>query len=345
MPPGGVGWGADFSAEISSLPCLGRRRLVPILATVYHFSPFVGVASMTILVATDFSENSRAALHLGARLARSRGKALHLLHVVDLAADDNAWRVLVEAPREIEDSALVEAREKLEKFYDANLEDVQKPTAVRFEARIGNPITELLAVADELPDPLIIAGTRGGSRLQQLFLGSTSHRLVRQSRHPVILAPPLSGNLPLKTFIVAIDFSDTARALLTKAAEFAREEEAELHLIHGFVIPEVTALQASMATVSTEMDDLIRDKRKAMLDLVQELGADDVVQLVEVRPLPPAMSVMAMVEDYEAHMIFIGTHGRRGWSRFFLGNTAERLMRRAPCPMFVLPALEAAEED
>lgn len=299
---------------------------------------------MTILVATDFSENSRAALEFGASLARKRHQAMHLLHVVDLAATDNAWRILVEAPKEIEASALVEARETLETFYEQNLEENERPPAIRFETRLGNPITELLATAEELPSPLIVAGTRGGSRLQELFLGSTAHRLVRQSEHPVILVPPARGRLPMKTFIVGVDFSETGKAVLAKAAEFAREQEAQLHVINGFVVPEINALQATMASTSVDVNSVVRERRKGLLSMVDEVEASDVVQLVEVRPLPPAMAMIAMVEDHEADMIFIGTHGRRGFSRFFLGNTAERLMRRAPCPMFVIRALEGEEE-
>lgn len=300
---------------------------------------------MTILVATDFSENSRAALELGARLAIRRNQPIHLLHIVDLAATDDAWRVLVEAPKEIEESALVEARTQLEEFYQNALDEDERPAAVRFETRIGNPITELLAVASELPEALILAGTRGGSRLQELFLGSTSHRLVRQSHHPVILVPPVRGHLPMQTFIAGIDFSDTGRAVLTKAAAFAREQNAELHIIHGFVIPEINALQATMATTTTQLDEVIRERRKRLLELVDEVGAADVVKLVEVRPLPPAMAMVSMLEDYKGDMIFLGTHGRRGFSRIFLGNTAERLMRRAPCPMYVIRAEEKNSED
>ena len=299
---------------------------------------------MTILVATDFSDNSKNALRLGVKMAKDRGRAVVLMHVVDLAARDNAWRVLVESPDDIERSALKEGRQRLEEFFQETISDVDRPSAVRYEVALGNPIDQLLSHAKTFADPVIIAGTRGGSRLQEFFLGSTAHRLVRQTEKPVVLVPSDTEIKEFEHLLVAVDFSAASRKALRVAGAMAREHLANLHVVHGFIIPEVTALQASMASMTTEIDEIVKTKLASLREMVAEEGVDDVISEIDVRQMSPATAILTMAEDSSADLLFMGTHGRQGWSRFFIGNTAERVMRRVPCPLFVVSCPEEKEK-
>lgn len=300
---------------------------------------------MNILVATDFSDNSKAALRWGAFLADQLGSDMTLLHVVDLAAGDNAWRVLVETPDEIERSAVIEAREKLEKFCEETLSD--KPDDINFRAVLGNPIDELLAEAETVDDPVIIAGARGESRMREFFLGNTARRLVRQSEYPVILAPPESEVTKPQNLVVGVDFSEPSKEAIRRAAVMARTYKASVHLVYGYVLPEVATFESSMTTVAGDFDGLIEEKREALEKEVVELGADDVVTEVTALHQPPAAAIVGTAEDDKAQFVFVGSHGRRGVKRFFLGNTAERVMRDSPCPVFVVRPgqLERAQDS
>lgn len=296
---------------------------------------------MNLLVATDFSENSKAAVRLGAFLAQQLGSEMVLLHVVDLGAGDNAWRILVQTPEEVEQQSVVEAGEKLENFIDETLDE--RPEDLEFRVLLGNPIDELLDHAEKYTDPVFIAGTRGASRMKEIFLGNTSRRLVRRSEFPMILVPPKAEISTPKNLVVGVDFSDTSREAVRRAAMMARTYAAKLHPVYGYVLPEVATFDGSMASMSVATDDLVTEKKRALEKMVREVGADDVVDEVQALQLPPAQAVMSVAEDVDAQYIFMGTHGRRGISRFFLGNTAERVIRNAPCPIFVVRGPE--EED
>jgi nucleotide-binding universal stress UspA family protein len=50
----------------------------------------------------------------------------------------------------------------------------------------------------------------------------------------------------------------------------------------------------------------------------------------------PSREIIRMAEDVEADLIIVGTHGRRGIRRLFLGSVAEQVMRRASCPVLVM---------
>ena len=297
---------------------------------------------MDLLIATDFSDNSRAALKWGAFLARQLGSKATVMHVVDLAAGDNAWRVLVETPEEIERSAVVEADERLRAFFEETVED--SPEDVDFRVELGNPIDEILALAETVDDPIIVVGTRGKSRFQEFFLGNTARRLVRQSETPVILVPPDAEVAKPSQLVVGVDFSDASREAIRRSSLMARTYAADVHLVYGYVLPEVATFDGSMSSIATESEELVQEKEKGIARIVEEVGADDVVKTINAVQLPPAQAIVEEAKEREAQFVFLGSHGRRGMRRFFLGNTAERVMRNAPCPLFVVRA-EKEEGD
>jgi nucleotide-binding universal stress UspA family protein len=52
----------------------------------------------------------------------------------------------------------------------------------------------------------------------------------------------------------------------------------------------------------------------------------------------PAQEIVKAAADYKCDLIVIGTHGRRGAARLFLGSTTEGVLRRSPVPVLVIPA-------
>jgi nucleotide-binding universal stress UspA family protein len=55
-----------------------------------------------------------------------------------------------------------------------------------------------------------------------------------------------------------------------------------------------------------------------------------------------AQRIVATASGWHADVIVMGTHGRRGVSRLMLGSVAERVLRRARCPVLLVPASVAA---
>lgn len=298
---------------------------------------------MDLVIATDFSDNSQAAVRWGAFLAHQLGSKATMMHVVDLAAGDNAWRILVETPEEIERTAVVEADKRLRNFVEETVDDT--PDDIEFEIDLGNPVDEILSCAATLDDPIIVVGTRGKSRLQELFLGNTARRLVRQSEYPTILVPPKAEVATPSELVVGVDFSQASKEAVRRSALMARTYGADVHLVYGYVLPEVATFDGSMASVATETEELVEGKEKALAKMVKDVEADDVVDSITATQLPPAQAIVTEAEERDAQFIFVGSHGRRGIKRFFLGNTAERVMRNAPCPLFVVRGGDDVEED
>ncbi|MBA2662916.1 MAG: universal stress protein [Bradymonadaceae bacterium] len=291
---------------------------------------------MSFLVATDLSENSRGALRFAADVARRTSGELVVMHVVDIAASDNSWRILVEAPDELERSAVLQAREDLEAFFEAAVEPALRPERVRFTVELGNPIDQILDVAEALQPSLVVAGTRGASRLQELLLGSTANRLVRQSSSPVALIPPSQHHGEIRTIVAPMDFSDASLESLRFGAALARRHGAALRIMHAFVLPELSALQTSVANVSIQLQQVSAGKAQQIKEYCSVVDLEGIDHTITILQEPPHLAIVDFARDEKADVICMGSHGRRGWARFFLGNTAERVLNHTPCAVITV---------
>lgn len=131
-----------------------------------------------ILVATDFSEASDAALEYGRQLARQFGASLDVLHVAtelatSLLAPQGFTIDLERLQRDTEEAA----RHRLgELISDEDRQDLHARTAVR---TAGKPAAEIIAYAQQERCDVIVVGTHSRSGLHHLLLGSVAERVVR----------------------------------------------------------------------------------------------------------------------------------------------------------------------
>ena len=155
--------------------------------------------------------------------------------------------------------------------------------------------------------------------------------------------------LPPKLILAPIDFSDSSRAALDVAADFATRFGAELLLVH--VQPAIEDLPKSVSIFTDgEYDQSLNDAAaKRLADLASttpwrrkmwkartEIGtANDTL----------GWSWCAAREHNHADLIIIATHGMTGWQRkIAFGSVAEKVVKQASCPVLVLRA-NALEED
>ncbi|WP_416839134.1 universal stress protein [Haloferax sp. DFSO52] len=136
----------------------------------------------SVLVPTDGSARSLAAARRGIDIASTYGAELHALSVID-ASDLGLWTT-ADIPVERVQASLRDAAESAvdEIASLASDEDVSCRTAVR----IGVPHREILDAIDEDDIDLVVMATHGRTGLEHAILGSTTERVVRLSRVPVM---------------------------------------------------------------------------------------------------------------------------------------------------------------
>jgi nucleotide-binding universal stress UspA family protein len=134
------------------------------------------------------------------------------------------------------------------------------------------------------------------------------------------------------------DFSSASRAAFTRAVDAAKAERAELLLAH--VLGPVMPAMGDGFVPAAVYDDMERSMRAYAQKELDKLAAKARGAKVRVRTLlldgTPAERIVRAARSYHADVIVIGTHGRTGLARVFLGSVAERVVGTAPCPVLTV---------
>lgn len=141
----------------------------------------------------------------------------------------------------------------------------------------------------------------------------------------------------LLKILVAVDFSEHTEAAVLYASELAKAFEAEVLLCHvvappelisqlhpgeeGYFPPNLPELQTKAA--QQECRDLLAKSGIAKGRILIEQGT-------------PFVEIVRTARNEQVDLIIVGTHGRGAVAHMLLGSVAERVVRKAPCPVLVV---------
>lgn len=291
----------------------------------------------TILMPTDFSDCSNAALDYALFLAQRHSAELHLLHASVLHAPD---------PPSLEESKYPPLEE-----IAARLDAIAEGEMGRLIAEHGDDRLSIREVtrrsvaaapaiveyADDEDIDVIVMGTHGHRGVRRWFLGSVTEEVIRTAERPVFTIGNVAaarGLRAIERIVVPFDFSDDARHSLEVAAELAASTESAIDLVHVCAPMVPTAAEVGAPSVDT----LYPDSSEIEAHLQRIVGeVPDVSIETHVLQGPIAVSLADFAERRQAQLIVIGTHGLSGIPRLMLGSVTERIVRTATCPVLVLP--------
>jgi len=139
-----------------------------------------------------------------------------------------------------------------------------------------------------------------------------------------------------KNILVPTDFSEYGDAAVDYAVQLAKQLDATLHLLHVVTFPVFGVPELGLAHANAIAQTAMVDAQHALDALANRLR--DQVTIAPVRlEMGDAREIIDRVAaEVGADMIVMGTHGRRGFSRWFLGSIAESVVRTAPCPVLTV---------
>jgi nucleotide-binding universal stress UspA family protein len=144
-----------------------------------------------------------------------------------------------------------------------------------------------------------------------------------------------------KRILVAVDGSHTSRRAFEAALSLASSEGAELQ---PFYVVENTPMyfEAPGYDPSILLDRLIEQGKELGAELTQAMRAQGVAGEVAMGQASSLDDVSVVVlkaaAAFKADLLVMGTHGRRGVQRLFLGSVAERCVRQAALPVLLVPS-------
>ena len=294
-----------------------------------------------ILVTTDFSRPSLAAIPYALAVARHFGAELHLLHVVDTTQFSSKSLMLpLISPAVLSRPLLNRLQGVALKFSPDGEIHVMKP-------REGRAYNEICEIARKLRAGLIVIATHGFTGFQHIWLGSTAERVVQHSPCPVLVVRQpgrrfQQGRIRLRKILVPLDFSDCSRMAFDCAVRLAREFHAELLLVHVIDplcyplgdeyggVHSARLMEEARASAQSEMEKMVRNTK--------------VHCSIRIREGSPAREICQLAKR-DVDLIVAPTHGRTGLPHVLIGSVAERVVRHATCPVLVIPARGKLKTD
>jgi nucleotide-binding universal stress UspA family protein len=290
-----------------------------------------------ILVGVDDSDVSREAVAFAARLAREHDGQLVLAHSVNWAP---VVTQMVSSSPILDTRPIVDdLKQQGQTLLDAAM-DVALHAGVKAEphALEGEPAHRLLEYAAESHCTLIVMGTHGRQGLQRVFVGSTTEAVLRASAIPVLtlragVTHPEAAGRCFERIVVAIDDSEPSDAALEVACAFPAEDRRYVALCS---IAGTAVVVGDKSYHEAVMHDL-RAQAERLVDAAEgKARARGVTAEARVAEGNTDEALIAAAKEEKADLIVLGSHGRRGLRRFFIGSVAEGVVRRAPVPVLVI---------
>jgi universal stress protein A len=145
-----------------------------------------------------------------------------------------------------------------------------------------------------------------------------------------------TSEFPWKRILVPIDFSPPSESALVYALTLANVTKAEVYASHIIPVPHVLdAFYERGLTPPESVKVIHRRVRTRIKEIIQTAGTSIPVR-VRFQEGEAAAVILEQAAKLKVDLIIMGTHGRRGATRFFLGSVAEAVIRRAPCPVLTV---------
>ena len=270
----------------------------------------------SIVMASDLTQRSTAALARAVSLKEQLGAHLTVLHVLDAAT----------APDQSE-----QLRRQAVEVLQAQLRSVVQDEQRRLWMKVleGEPDTTI--VAEAIGTDLVILGDARKPGWRERFVGTTTERVVRMSERPVLMVRR-PADRPYQRLFSAFDGSAAScRALsiglgIASAAQCLVMQANETRLLAEF-----TSRQAGNALVKRHLDTIMTQLKTT---LHAPLLAEPQVQIVEGYA---HILIREGIRDFSPDLVVLGTHARSAAATAFLGSFARDLLADTDCDVLIAP--------
>lgn len=294
-----------------------------------------------ILFPTDFSRCADQAFFHALRLAKKYDAELHVLHAIilfdyDLYKPNDFFQEIKDSEMKMNDIS----NQKITAMLKAH--HATKLAVTKIVQRGISPAPVILEYAKEQSIDLIVMGTHGHRGVEYLLLGSAAEEVVRKSPCPIMTirerAEP-EQNQTIKRILVPVDFSKFSKQALIYAKEIASSYDAMLQLLH--VVEEKihpSFYVTGKDSIFDFMPEIITKSKQVMQEMMDETGGPNVPAEFFVTDGVSAREIIDFAQENGTDLIVVATHGLTAVDRFYMGGVAEKVARRASCPVFTVKA-------
>ncbi|MDQ1328355.1 MAG: Universal stress protein [Candidatus Poribacteria bacterium] len=306
-----------------------------------------------ILCPVDLSKGSLIALRFANAVAGRYRSSLTVIHVLDNPhADIPGSETGAFTFGEVID---LYKEERQEEILDVIRHKGGHAVDVDIIFKEGVPYNEITETAKKIKADMIIMATSTSGN--GIFAGSTTERTVRLAPCPVLSV--ITNNEKIeklhdlmdtspnakRTILLPTDFSEHSILAGNYAMSLAKEYKADLIVLHVVEsVAEVSLVGGvdlpGYGAASVYYDDLVKvaqDQTKGICDKASEYGVKATCRVICGNP---RHEILDITNTEPVDLIVMGTHGRRGFSRFINGSVAEAVVRHAQCSVLSVKSPE-----
>jgi nucleotide-binding universal stress UspA family protein len=273
-----------------------------------------------ILVPTDFSKPSQIAIETAADIAKKANAELILLHVVEEASGDSFnvegemntsgnWEDRIFTLKLIE-----RAKKQMAKLTeDPKLSGIK----VRQELRVGTPFHGMRTIITERKVDLVVMGTAGHTKLEEMIIGSNTEKVVRHSNCPVLTVHKKPLRPDFKNIVYATAMSKDEEIFSRVVRKTQELYDSTVHLVR-------------INTPGNFQRDIV--VKKYMQDFAKKLQLKNFTINV-FNDLSEEEGIVYFADSINADMIAMATHGRTGFAHVLAGSIAEDVVSHSKRPV------------
>ena len=269
-----------------------------------------------IIVPVDFSQHSEYALEVAAEIAKKTNSELLVLHMLELASG-----FLTKSSSQHQTTAiflLKIAEAKFDEFLQKDYLDGLKITPIVKHFKVFSEVND---VAMEHDASLVVMGSHGTSGSRDIFIGSNTEKVVRNSDIPVFVVKNKISDLKLEEVVFACDFKYENIRPYLNATKLFKAFDSNINLLY-------VNLPNENFRSTTEIDSRVADflmKADGNLDNMKNVHhqADYSVE----------RGIINFSNRVGADVIAIPTHGRTGIAHFFTGSVGEDVANHSTLPV------------
>ena len=272
-----------------------------------------------ILVPTDFSKPSIIALEVAVDIAKKYGADVIFLNVVE-EATDGSFNVGGEVSKGNMEDRLFTLKmiEKAKKQLDKLVTDPKfSGVKVIGALRVGNPFHGMRTIITEQKVDLVVMGTSGRSKLEEILIGSNTERVIRYARCPVLTVQKKPATTDFKNIVYATSMSREEEVFSRIVKRAQQLYGSTLHLVR------------INTPANFQKDHVVKDYMEKFakklqiknytINVYNDFTAED--------------GIIRFSDQVDADMIAMATHGRKGIAHLLAGSVAEEVAGHSMRPV------------
>lgn len=273
-----------------------------------------------ILIPTDFSEVAGIATNVAISIAQKASSQLILLHIIE-QPDSVSFNIEGEVAQinDWEDRLFtLKLVEKAKKELAAVASKVALAgVPVKQELRLGNPFHGMRKVITEHDVDLVVMGTAGHSKLEEMIIGSNTEKVIRHSACPVLTVHAKPGKTEFRNIVYATGLSDDEFNFAGLLSNTQHMYDSTVHVVR------INTPENFLSDVAV---------RKQMSTFVQQLNLKKYTLNV-FNDYSEEAGIIHFADSIDADLIAMSTHGRKGFAHVLAGSIAEDVANHATRPV------------